>query len=112
MKVSTELDNLLNVSTYQYSKADDGRHIFAKDGWDYYKTKFTVGNKTFEGLINIGKDGNKKTLYDITNLKEVSHIGTLDKSFSESVRPPLNDNTLPQNSDKVNLPNKYVRIKV
>ena len=108
MKASTELDNLLNVSEYKYSKSDDGRHVFAKDGWDYYKTIFTVGNKTFEGLVNIGKNGNKKTLYDITNLKEVPYIGTSDKTFSESLRTPLNDNILSQNNDNVKLPStKY-----
>lgn len=106
-KASTELDNLLNVSIYQYSTNDDGRHSFATDGWDYYKTKFTVGNKTFEGLVNIGKNGNKKTLYDITNLKEVPYIGTSGKTFSESLRTPLNDNTLSQNDDKVKLPVNY-----
>lgn len=165
IKASTELNNLLEVSKYKFSAKDDGRHKFAKDGWDYYETTFKVENKIYTGLINIAKNGNKKmlyditnlkrntqisspvttatesidipfpkdnipqsnnnvnfdtlpstkystqekenkTLYDITNLKEVSHIGALDKSFSESVRPPLNSNTLPQNSDKINLSNK------
>lgn len=89
MKASTELDNLVKISKYQYSKKDDGRHPFATDGWDYYKTIFSIGNKSFEGLVNIGKNGNKKTLYDITNLKEVPYISTSEESFSESVCAPL-----------------------
>ena len=46
----------------KHSASDDGRHPFAKDGWDYYRTKFVVDNKAFDGLINIAKSGNKKTL--------------------------------------------------
>ena len=32
MKASTELDNLLEISTFEYSRADDGRHGIAKNG--------------------------------------------------------------------------------
>lgn len=32
MKASTELDNLLLISNYKYSKPDDSRHPFAKEG--------------------------------------------------------------------------------
>ena len=60
MKASTELDNLLSVSKYQNSSIDDGRHPFAKDGWDYYETIFKVGNNLSTGLINIGKSGKKR----------------------------------------------------
>ena len=69
LKASTELDNLLSMSEYKYTKNDDGRHGIAKDGWDYYKVNFRVGNALFEGLINIAKNGKIKTLYDITNIK-------------------------------------------
>ena len=48
------------TSDYQYSSNDDGRHRFAKDGWDYYKTVFEVDGVKFEGLVNIAKSGNKK----------------------------------------------------
>lgn len=76
MKASTELDNLLEVSKYKYSALDDGRHNFAKDGWDYYETTFKVGDKTYTGLINVAKNGNKKMLYDITNLKRNTQISS------------------------------------
>lgn len=70
MKASTELDNLLEISQFVKSEPDDGRHIFAKNGWDYYETVFKVGNKTYSGLLNIAKGEKGKLLYDITNIKE------------------------------------------
>lgn len=86
IKASTELDNLLNVSEYQYSSKDDGRHSFAKDGWDYYKTVFEVNEVKFEGLINIAKDGNKKTFYDVTKIKRISqNRSTSANAFSTSL---------------------------
>lgn len=86
IKASTELDNLLNVSEYQYSSKDDGRHSFAKDGWDYYKTVFKVNGVKFEGLINIAKDGNKKTFYDVTKIKRISqNRSTSANAFSTSL---------------------------
>ncbi len=69
MKASTELDNLLKIAKYKYSKNDDGRHSFAKDGWEYYETKFKVGNYIYTGLINIAKNKNKRMFYDITKIK-------------------------------------------
>lgn len=86
IKASTELDNLLNVSEYQYSSKDDGRHSFAKDGWDYYKTVLEVNGVKFEGLINIAKDGNKKTFYDVTKIKRISqNRSTSANAFSTSL---------------------------
>lgn len=32
MKAGTELDNLITISEYFYSKSNDGSHPFAKDG--------------------------------------------------------------------------------
>lgn len=85
-KASTELDNLLQISEYQYSSKDDGRHKFANDGWDYYKTIFEVDGIKFEVLVNIAKSGSKKTLYDITQIKRISqNYSASDKSFSVSL---------------------------
>ena len=47
LKASTELDNLLEISRFIKREPDDGRHIFAKDGWDYYETVFKIGDKTY-----------------------------------------------------------------
>lgn len=101
IKASTELDNLLNVSEYQYSTEDDGRHPFAKDGWDYYKTTFEVNGLKFEGLINIAKSGNIKTLYDVTKIKRISqNYSASDKSFSVSLTN--SNNSIPPSNKDVN----------
>lgn len=102
MKASTELDNLLSISKYQNSSIDDGRHPFAKDGWDYYETVFKVGDNLFTGLINIGKSGKKKTLYDITKIKRIDqNRSTSAKAFTTSLVNSTTDN-IPQSNTKVN----------
>ena len=101
LKAATELDNLLSISEYQSSNADDGRHPFAKDGWDYYKTVFKVGYNVFTGLINIGKSGNKKTLYDITKIKRIDqNRSTSAKAFTTSLVNSTKDN-ISQSDTKV-----------
>lgn len=102
MKASTELDNLLLISNYKYSKPDDGRHQFAKDGWDYYETTFKVGDNLFNGLVNIAKSENKKTLYDITNIKRIDqNRSTSANAFTTSLVNSVVNN-IPQSNSNVN----------
>lgn len=102
MKASTELDNLLLISNYKYSKPDDGRHPFAKDGWDYYETTFKVGDNLFNGLVNIAKSENKKTLYDITNIKRIDqNRSTSANAFTTSLVNSVVNN-IPQSDNNVN----------
>lgn len=102
MKASTELDNLLSISKYKYSKSDDGRHRFAKNGWDYYETTFKVGDNLFTGLVNIGKSDNKKTLYDITNIKRIDqNRSTSANAFTTSLVNSVANN-IPQSGNNVN----------
>lgn len=101
MKASTELDNLLSISEYKYSKPDDGRHSFAKDGWDYYETTFKVGDNIYTGLVNIAKNGNKKMLYDITNLKRNTLISSSVNTATESIGIPFLDTNIPQSNKNV-----------
>ena len=101
MRASTELNNLLSISKYQNSSTDDGRHPFAKDGWDYYETTFKIGDNVFTGLINIGKNGNKKTLYDITNIKRIDqNRSTSANAFTTSLVNSV-DNNIPQSNKNV-----------
>ena len=97
MKASTELDNLLEISKFIKSESDDGRHIFAKNGWDYYETVFKVGDKTYSGLLNIANGENGKLLYDITNIKErasnysVKTISVANSNINNSISSKNND---------------------
>ena len=104
MKASTELDNILNISKYKYSKKDDGRHPFAKAGWEYYETVFQVGNKSYTGLLNVANDGNKKMLYDITNIKEMSSNNSI--KTASSANPSLKY-SIPSSDGTVN--NQYMQ---
>ena len=38
-----------------------------------------IENNNFEGLINIAKNDNQKTLYDITRIKKTSRVGSDNK---------------------------------
>lgn len=105
MKASTELDNLLEISQFVKSEPDDGRHIFAKNGWDYYETVFKVGNKTYSGLLNIAKGEKGKLLYDITNIKErasnysVKTVSVANSSINNSISASNNNvNTINNNN--------------
>ena len=66
MQAAPELDNLLVASTYSHSAKDDGRHDFAEHGWDYYRTVFQVDGQTFEGLVNVGRNADGSTVYDLS----------------------------------------------
>lgn len=100
IKASTELDNLLAISKFKNSLPDDGRHSFAKDGWDYYETIFKVKDDYFTGLINIGKNGDNKYFYDITDIKKTTlsnRSDNTDARLSES----SSVNNISQNSNNV-----------
>lgn len=108
MKASTELDNLLNISKYEYSQKDDGRHPFAKDGWDYYSTKFVIDGKEYTELLNIAKNGNKKMLYDIIKLKRNTLISSpVKNTATESIGIPFSKNNISVSKKKVKSDTRY-----
>ncbi len=102
LKASTELDNLLEISKYIKSENDDGRHIFAKNGWDYYETIFKVGNKKYSGILNIANGDNGKLLYDITNIKERASNYSVE---TVSVANSLTNNSITNLNQNVNTTN-------
>ncbi len=71
MKAATELDNILAVSVWSHPAKDYKSHPEATLGFDYFKTKFLVDGKMFEGLINLATSENGRILYDVTEIKEV-----------------------------------------
>ena len=100
IKATTELDNLLSISQYKNHLPDDGRHSFAKDGWDYYETEFKLGDNAFIGLINIGKNGDNKTFYDITNIKKTTLSNKVEDSTARLNELSI-DNNIPQSNTNV-----------
>ena len=107
-RISTELDNLLSVSEKISESTDKKSHAFAKDGWEYYKTTFNIDGNYFTGILNIGKNGTQKTLYDITNIKKTTQNGKLDNSSVISNKSSFYSNNITQSNDNVKLPSaKY-----
>ena len=107
-RISTELDNLLSVSKKISESTDKKSHAFAKDGWEYYKTTFNIDGNYFTGILNIGKNGTQKTLYDITNIKKTTQNGKLDNSSVISNKSSFSDNNITNSKENVKLPStKY-----
>lgn len=103
-RISTELDNLLSVSKKISESTDKKSHAFAKDGWEYYKTTFNIDGNYFTGILNIGKNGTQKTLYDITNIKKTTQNGKLDNSSVISNKSSFSDNNITNSKENVKLP--------
>ncbi len=112
-RLSTELDNLISVSKKINESpipdnVDHKSHTFAKDGWDYYYAKFKVGNNEYIGKLNIGINGNQKTLYDVTDIKTTNEYkkmadnDKLDKTSTALIRSFTNDN-ITQSKDNVKI---------
>ena len=74
LKAATELNNLLKASEYIKSSNDGKNHKFAEYGFDYYKTRFIVGNQIYEGIIDIGYSEDGATFYGMTNLKNITSL--------------------------------------
>lgn len=109
-RISTELDNLLSVSTKNSESSDKKNHSFAKDGWEYYQTLFKIDGNYFTGILNIGKNSNQKTLYDINNIKKTTQNGKLDNSSVILNKSSFSTNTIPQSNKNVksnNVSTKY-----
>ena len=100
-RISTELDNLLNVSTLIKTEADQKNHAFAKDGWEYYLTTFKVDDSYFTGVANVGVNGDTRTLYDINQIKKTTHNDKVENTTAISVESPFTGNTISQNTDNV-----------
>lgn len=101
-RISTELDNLLNVSKLIKTEADEKSHSFAKDGWEYYLTTFKVNDNYFTGVINVGVNGDTRTLYDINQIKKTTHNDKVENTTAISIGSSLYDNSISKNDTLVN----------
>ena len=63
----------------------------------------------FTGILNIGKNGNQKTLYDINNIKKTTQNGKLDNSSVILNKSSFSKNNIPQANKNVksDIPTNY-----
>lgn len=104
-KAGVELHNLLEASEYISSGVDKKNHKFAGEGFDYYKTKFVVNGKEYEGIIDVGVSSKGAKFYGMTNIKEVPYYRQPSALWSDVrtavLRKGTSDNRIPQSSEIV-----------
>lgn len=72
LRMLPELPNIIKVA--QTINSDDdtkGKHNFSKDGWEYKKAIVRYEGNDYEVLLNVGKNDNTRTVYDINNIKKI-----------------------------------------
>lgn len=72
MRASTELSSILDTSEFLYHADDDGRHPEAVGGWEYFRTRFSIGEHLFQGVVNIMNTSKGRLLYDVTKIKDIT----------------------------------------
>ncbi len=112
-RLSAELENAIKIGkkiNKNIVPNDNSHkyHNFAKDGWNYYYTRFKYGNIDLIGKINEGISNGKPTFYNITDIKTLSEYkkmtenGTLNKNETALIQSFLANN-IPQNNKNVKL---------
>ena len=106
MKAATELDNLLRTAEYIKSTGDRKNHNFAADGFDYYKTRFIVDGRVFEGIIDIGVSEKGAEFYGMTNIENVTSryygkYSNLLLGYKSVTQSDISDSRIPQDKTTV-----------
>lgn len=71
MRAATELDNIIEASTFLRNEADDGRHPRATGGFDKLETILKVGNRVYSAEISVMVTDRGRLFYDLTKFKRV-----------------------------------------
>lgn len=104
MQLTPELKNVLEIAE-KVSEGNPTKDTTKFPNWEYYKFRFEIDGKQFEGLINIGvdKEGNKH-FYEINKIHTTSnsYVSTNKSSSTDSIKNSIT----PQNED-VNNTTKY-----
>nr|DAF34700.1 MAG TPA: PolyVal ADP-Ribosyltransferase [Bacteriophage sp.] len=105
MRLTPEIENMISVSeTLETNIPDNGKHTWA-DSWDYYRARFAIGDKIFEGVLNIANTntGEGKILYDINKIKEVRSNGYGNVSDTDThLRTSFVNSNIPNPATNVN----------
>ena len=104
MQLTPELKNVLEIAQIDSVSAPT-KDTSKYRNWEYYKFKFELSGKKFEGTVNIGidSDGNKH-FYEINKIKEVDDIS--GKNLNRSSASSINNSIASGNKD-VNTTAKY-----
>ena len=104
MQLTPELKNVLEIAQIDSVSAPT-KDTSKYRNWEYYKFKFELSGKKFEGTVNIDidSDGNKH-FYEINKIKEVDDIS--GKNLNRSSASSINNSIASGNKD-VNTTAKY-----
>lgn len=104
MQLTPELKNVLEIAE-KVSEGNPTKDTTKFPNWEYYKFRFEIDGKQFEGLINIGvdKEGNKH-FYEINKIHTTSnsYVSTNKSSSTDSIK-----NSITSQSEDVNTTTKY-----
>lgn len=93
MRLTPELKNVLKIAK-KIEESDASKANSKYKNWEYYNFKFSIDDKNFSGIINIGIDENgNKHFYEINNIKE-ARLGGISGISPES--------TVPKSSSSIN----------
>ena len=84
MRAGTELDNLIQTSTFIRHEEARHPHSYNADGYNRYSVEFIVDNVPFEGQIVVALNGNNAMFYDIVGIKE-KEAAQLNRSMPAGV---------------------------
>ncbi|RGD73814.1 LPD38 domain-containing protein [Anaerofustis stercorihominis] len=86
MRLTPELKNVLKIAK-KIEESDASKANSKYKNWEYYNFKFSIDDKNFSGIINIGIDENgNKHFYEINNIKE-ARLGGISGISPESTVP-------------------------
>lgn len=104
MQLTPELKNVLEIAE-KVQDSPPTKDTSKYPNWEYYKFKFELGGKNFEGLINIGVDKNgNKHFYEINKIHTTSssYVSTNKSSSMDSI-----NNSIAPTKNDVNTTTKY-----
>ena len=107
MRASTELDNVVDAG-FDFRNEPDGSdghvHKDVIGGFDYFDAIFKIGDRYFQGTINIKNIAKGKLFKDLTKIKDVTE--DISSSYGENPKSTFlrtsSNNSIPQTSKKDN----------
>lgn len=86
MRASTELDHIIEASTFRSNVPDDGRHPEATGGLDKLDTIFRVEDRLYEAEITVLVTDRGRVFYDLTKFKDITgrEVGQTSEDAAET----------------------------